>query len=152
MGAHLLTALAEQSRASRLSLPDAVRALASQPTTSPLHISRRVNEVERYLAVHGQVLLGILSRFPNRAVSQAPLLRALRDHMATCRHHKVFARADRAATRKARTANPMTDRLAGQRRPMEATATRLVRGVYQVRLGDWDLNGDRVGKCGGCTR
>jgi hypothetical protein len=46
--------------------------------------------VERYLVVHGQILLNQIKAYPNAAVQKAPFVGTLRDKMEARKHSKLF--------------------------------------------------------------
>jgi DNA (cytosine-5)-methyltransferase 1 len=46
--------------------------------------------VERYLVVHGQILLNQIKAYPSAAVQKAPFVGALRDKMEARKHSKLF--------------------------------------------------------------
>ena len=53
----------------------------------------QVPQVERFLVVHGQVLLNQFQNYPLKAVRDAAFVGALRERMAQRRHHKLYAAA-----------------------------------------------------------
>lgn len=84
---------------------------------------------ERFLIVHGQVFLNQFKTYPVKAVREAAFVGALRTRMQQRRHSKLYM----AAKRKLRgglNRNPMRDRAAGRQKPMTATATAMVKGIW----------------------
>ena len=53
----VIVMLKEQSRASKLSFSDVIRKLAYQDKGEPTFISSNLADVERYVVVHGQIIL-----------------------------------------------------------------------------------------------
>ena len=51
----------------------------------------QVPQVERFLVVHGQVVLNQFKNYPLKAVREAAFVGALRERMAQRRHHKLYA-------------------------------------------------------------
>jgi DNA (cytosine-5)-methyltransferase 1 len=72
------------------------------------------DRVERYLVVHGQILLNQIKAYPNPAVQKAPFVGSLREKMEARKHSKLFyskrgfSKAVRVVNR-----NPMKVRGAG---------------------------------------
>ncbi|KAF6265105.1 hypothetical protein COO60DRAFT_1470199 [Scenedesmus sp. NREL 46B-D3] len=129
----LISMLQQESRASRLSFADIVKRLAEVSPGSHTFISKRPDRVERYLVVHGQILLNQIKAYPNAAVQKAPFVGALREKMEARKHSKLFyskrgfSKAVRVVNR-----NPMKDRASsGRAKPMPATATTMVRAIWQ---------------------
>jgi DNA (cytosine-5)-methyltransferase 1 len=131
----LIGMLADEPRASRLSFGEVVRRLADQPAESPTFVSKRAERVERYVVVHGQILLNQIRFFPKKEVQRAPFVAALRERMAQRRHHKLYYVKGRfrAVTRASSgvNRNPMKDRASARSAPMPATATRMVKSVWE---------------------
>ncbi|KAF8055388.1 MET1B [Scenedesmus sp. PABB004] len=130
----VINSIANASRASKLSWGDVVKALTEAPRGSPTFISKRPESVERFLVVHGQILVNQLAAYPNPAVGRSAFASALRAKMEERKHSKLFyskrgfSKAPRGVNR-----NPMKDRAGGGGRPkpMPATATTMVRSVWQ---------------------
>jgi DNA (cytosine-5)-methyltransferase 1 len=72
------------------------------------------DRVERYLVVHGQILLNQIKAYPNPAVQKAPFVGTLREKMEARKHSKLyfskrgFSKAVRVVNR-----NPMKVRRCG---------------------------------------
>ncbi|KAL6767831.1 MET1 [Auxenochlorella protothecoides x Auxenochlorella symbiontica] len=132
LAARVLTWLSEESRASKLSFNDVVKRLVASPDTA-LALFKKPEAVERYLLVHGAILLNQFAAWPVAAVRKSAFATTLRARMQDVRHSKLY----RAAAKPARSGaavnrNPMKDRAAGGRsKPMTATATTMVRAVWQ---------------------
>lgn len=130
----VISMLSEAERASRLSFADVVKALAAEPEGSPLFISKKVERVERFVVVHGQIFLNQIKAFPKQAVQRSPFVNGLKAAMEARRHSKLyyskkgFSRAVRVA---AVNRNPMKDRASGRAKPMPATATRMVLSIWE---------------------
>uniref|UniRef100_A0A383WCP9 Cytosine-specific methyltransferase n=1 Tax=Tetradesmus obliquus TaxID=3088 RepID=A0A383WCP9_TETOB len=131
----LINMLQQESRASRLSFADIVKRLAEVPPGSHTFISKRPERVERYLVVHGQILLNQIKAYPNPAVQKAPFVGSLREKMEARKHSKLYFSKrgfSKAAAVRAVNRNPMKDRAAsGRAKPMPATATTMVRAIWQ---------------------
>ncbi|GAX75038.1 hypothetical protein CEUSTIGMA_g2482.t1 [Chlamydomonas eustigma] len=125
--------LSAEARASRLSFADVVRRIAEQPEGSPSYIGKKVDNVERFVVVHGQVILNQFKHYPNKAVQKAAFVSELRLKMEARKHSKLYmTKAKAKAAVKVRNSNPMRNKIAiGLRaKPMAATATTLVKAVW----------------------
>jgi DNA (cytosine-5)-methyltransferase 1 len=49
-----------------------------------------VDRVERYLVVHGQILLNQIHSYPNKAVQRSPFVTSLKEKMEMRRHSKLY--------------------------------------------------------------
>lgn len=68
----------------------------------------QVPEVERFVVVHGQIILNQFKHFPNKAVKSSAFPAALRTALEMRRHLKLYASTSRSVTRVNR--NPMKAR------------------------------------------
>ena len=138
----VLTLLSGEDRPSRLSFDAVVARLAALPVDHPAHVSSKAGEVDRFLTVHAQILLNQAKVWPERAVRECAFVGALRDRLATRRHAKLYALSTKAAAAARRKrgvrSNPtaMRDKAAKDRKPMTATATAMVEGVWQTYFAD----------------
>jgi len=131
VGAQIIAKMQGQRRASRLSLADIVKALAAEEKGALTYISKHIPSVEKFLTVHGQIFLRMCEESA-KEIHDSGFAKNLREHMLSCRHHKIFVVKEKQRKGGApRAANPMKDRLSGARKPMEATATRLVQGLFK---------------------
>ena len=90
-------------------------------------------QVERYLVVHGQIILNQFKNFPIKEVQQCSFVSNLQDRMRQRRHSKLFMskRKITGAMRIGRKANPMRNREPKSKpKPMTATATTFVKAIW----------------------
>jgi hypothetical protein len=59
----------------------------------------QADRVERFLVVHGQILLNQIRNFPKQAVARSAFVGALKGKMATRRHHKLYISKTKAVAR-----------------------------------------------------
>jgi len=136
LAVRILTTLADEARASRLSFNDLVKRLAELPEDDPAFVSKKPDRVERFVVVHGQIILNQFSVYPKKEVQRAAFVGELKARMETRKHHKLYmgkARAAKGTIAKARNANPMKNRAAVglKAKPMPATATTMVKAVWR---------------------
>jgi DNA (cytosine-5)-methyltransferase 1 len=136
----VLTLMAEESRAARLTLDVIIKKLAEEPEGSSTHISPKIADVERYLTAHGQILLNQLRTFPAPAVKKSAVPAALRERMALRHHTAIIAAAPAKGKRGAvirragaTNLNPVRSQ-AARAKPMRATVTRLVNRVWAATV------------------
>ncbi|CAL5224063.1 g6688 [Coccomyxa viridis] len=133
----VLTMLSNEARASRLSYNDIVKRLAATEDTHPTFISKKAELVERFVVVHGQIILNQFKSFPKKSVANSAFVSGLKGKMELRRHCKLYARPQPKARVRGLRANPMRHHAARQK-PMTATATRMVKAIwhaYFVRTG-----------------
>jgi len=150
VGAFVLNRMTRATRASKISFEDIVRGLAAESIDSPTHVAAKAAGIERFLTVHGAVVLSLLRGSPVKQIRESSVAVRLLEAMKVARRSRIYVpkegkvpknatatmpRAPRApgapkVPGQKRVANPMKDRLSGAKRPMEATATRLVRRIY----------------------
>ncbi|GIL65374.1 hypothetical protein Vafri_19004 [Volvox africanus] len=126
--------LDEQNRASRLSFPDIVFRLASLPPGHAAFLSSKVDIVEHFVVVHGQVILNLIGRHYKETIRRSGFAKTLRTLLAERRHQKLpvsgkrgFHKANIAVVE-----NPVKNRQVRQAKksnPMPATATAQVRQI-----------------------
>ena len=83
------------------------------------------------MVVHGQILLNQFQHFPNKAVARSAFVGVLKERMAQRRHHMLYSAPRTAARVRGLRANPMRDRASARAKPMTATATAMVRAVWE---------------------
>ena len=135
ISARVLGMLSQETRASKISFTDVVKRFAKDEETSPTFVAKRPDSVERFLAVHGQILLSCFSNFPVKAVRNSAFATTLKEKLAAVRHSKLYRNgtAHSKSGGKVANRNPMRDRAAGARaKPMTATATTMVKSIWQV--------------------
>ncbi|GLI71179.1 hypothetical protein VaNZ11_016282 [Volvox africanus] len=131
----ILKWLDEQDRASRLSFPDLVSRLASLPPGHPAFLSSKIDIVERFVVVHGQVVLNLIGRHYKETIRRSGFTKTLRTLLAERRHRKLEVSGKRGF-HKAHVAvveNPVKNRQVRQAKksnPMPATATAQVRQIW----------------------
>lgn len=85
--------------------------------------------MKRFIIVHSQVILNQFKNYPVKAVRESAFVAALRTHMQQRRHSKLYM-ASKAKLRGGLNRNPMRERAGGRPKPMTATATTMVKGIW----------------------
>ena len=86
--------------------------------------------MQRFVVVHGQILLNQFKHFPMKAVRESAFASALKGQMELRRHAKLYLKPAKGRRGHANS-NPMRDRASVKAPPMTATATTMVRAVWQ---------------------
>ncbi|KAL0027901.1 hypothetical protein WJX79_001540 [Trebouxia sp. C0005] len=124
--------LVEEARASRLSFSDILKRLAALPSTEPIFICKQLASVERFIVVHGQIILNQFKHFPNKAIQNCAFVNSLKTAMEARKHSKLYSSTKKSLKSKSVNRNPMKDRACGARaKPMTATATSMVKAIWQ---------------------
>lgn len=95
----------------------------------------QADTVQRFVVVHGQILLNQFKSFPVKAVRNSAFASALRAQMELRRHAKLYRKLSKGSKGRNRDSNPMRDRASIRARPMTATATNMVRKIWQSYFG-----------------
>ncbi|KXZ43940.1 hypothetical protein GPECTOR_77g36 [Gonium pectorale] len=101
VGVKLLSWLEAEERPSRLSFADLVARLAALGPDDPAFISAKLEAVQRFVEVHGQVLLRVLANHWLAPVRECAFAKALRGRLADRRCRQLRAAATAAGTKKA---------------------------------------------------
>ncbi|GFY94673.1 DNA methyltransferase 2 [Actinidia rufa] len=82
----IITMLKEQSQVSRFSFSDVINRLSEFGKDHPAYISSDPMVVDRFVVVHGQIILQQFTEFPDESIRKSPFVSGLRDKMEE-RHH-----------------------------------------------------------------
>lgn len=86
----MITMLKAESRVSRLSFPDVIKKLAEQRPEEPTFISGKLAAVEKYVVVHGQIILQQFREYPDRLIQQSAFGAGLLAKMEARHHTKLL--------------------------------------------------------------
>ncbi|XP_038712503.1 DNA (cytosine-5)-methyltransferase 1B-like [Tripterygium wilfordii] len=126
----LITLLDEEIRLSRISFANIVRKISEFDKDHPAFISSNLAAVERYLVVHGPIILQQLSEYPG-PIKNCAFVTALRNKMEE-RHHTKWLVKKKAQLKTEVNLNPraaMTPSVS-KRKAMPATTTRLINSIW----------------------
>ncbi|OVA00258.1 Bromo adjacent homology (BAH) domain [Macleaya cordata] len=127
----IITLLKEQSRVSRLSFADVIKRVAEFEKGHPGYISSNPAVVERYVVVHGQIILQQFAEYPNETIRKCAFVSGLSDKMEE-RHHTKLLIKKKVVLKDERNLNPRAAMapVASQRKAMQATTTRLINKIW----------------------
>ena len=83
------------------------------------------------MVVHGQIMLNQFQNFPVKAVQKSAFAATLKARMELRRHAKLYIKPTRTGKGRGANSNPMRDRASVRAKPMTATATVMVRNIWQ---------------------
>ncbi|KAF8404027.1 hypothetical protein HHK36_008903 [Tetracentron sinense] len=119
------TLLKEQYPVSQLSFADIIMRVSEFEKDHPAYISSSLASVERYVVVHGQIILRLFAEYPDEMIRKCAFVTGLTNKIEE-RHH------NRWAVKKEMNFNPRAAGALGesQRKVMKATTTRLVNRIW----------------------
>ncbi|XP_077224342.1 DNA (cytosine-5)-methyltransferase 1A-like [Tasmannia lanceolata] len=126
----IIILLKEQSRASRLSFADVIKKVSEFDKDNLAYISSNPAAVERYVVVHGQIILQQFAEYPDESIRKCSFVTGLSDKMEE-RHHTKLVMKKKDMVAKEANLNPraaMTP--VTKRKAMQATTTRLINRIW----------------------
>ncbi|PON37520.1 C-5 cytosine methyltransferase [Trema orientale] len=131
LGISIITLLKEQSRISRLSFADVIKRVSEFKKDDRAYISSDPGAVERYVVVHGQIILQLFAEFPDKKIRKCAFVIGLINKMEA-RHHTKWLVKKKVVQKSELNLNPraaMTP-VASKRKVMQATTTRLINRIW----------------------
>lgn len=126
----IITLLKEQSRASKLSFADVIKKVAEFDKGSPAFISSNITLVERYIVVHGQIILQQFADYPDETIRRSAFVSGLLLKMEQRRHTKLVMKKKTQVMR-GENLNPSAAMgPASRRKVMRATTTKLINRIW----------------------
>ncbi|KAL6647284.1 hypothetical protein ACP70R_014721 [Stipagrostis hirtigluma subsp. patula] len=126
----IITLLKEQSRASKLSFTDVIKKVAEFDKGNPAFISSNIALVERYIVVHGQIILQQFADFPDETIRRSAFATGLLMKMEQRRHTKLVMKK-KVQVMRGENLNPSAAMgPASRRKVMRATTTKLINRIW----------------------
>ncbi|KAJ4744590.1 Cytosine-specific methyltransferase [Rhynchospora pubera] len=129
----IITLLKEQSRASKLSFSDVIKKVSEFNKENASYISTNQALVERYIVVHGQIILQQFAEYPDDTIRKCAFVTGLTERMEQRRHIKLQMKKKVASVQKGENLNPsasMGHDIASRRKVMRATTTQLINRIW----------------------
>ncbi|XP_022721306.1 DNA (cytosine-5)-methyltransferase 1B-like isoform X2 [Durio zibethinus] len=128
----IITMLKEQNRVARLSFRDVIRRISENQKDHPAFISSNQAAVERYVVVHGQILLQQFMEFPDDTIRKCAFVTSLQERMEE-RHHTKWLVKKKVVLKKEVNMNPRAamQLVESKRKAMPATTTKLINRIWQ---------------------
>lgn len=126
----IITLLKEQSRASKLSFTEVIKKVAEFNSGHPAFVSSNTTLVERYVVVHGQIILQQFADFPDESIRRSAFVTGLVLKMEERRHTKLVMKKNSQSMR-GENLNPSA-KLGPilKRKLMRATTTRFISKIW----------------------
>ncbi|BBN15236.1 DNA (cytosine-5)-methyltransferase 1 [Marchantia polymorpha subsp. ruderalis] len=139
----IITMLKDENRVSRLSFNDVIKKLTEQARTEPTWIASKQADVERYVIVHGQIILQQFAEFPDQLIQKSGFILGLATKMEQKSHEKLAVSKRRLLLQKEVNLNPRaiiqpqsSDVVKKEKKaPMRATTTQLVNRIWSNYFG-----------------
>ncbi|XVF58899.1 hypothetical protein PTKIN_Ptkin07bG0103100 [Pterospermum kingtungense] len=128
----IITLLKEQSRISRLSFNDVIRRVSEFKKDNNAFISSDPAAVERYIVVHGQIILQLFAEFPDKKIKKCAFVVGLTNKMEERHHTKWLVKKKKVVHNSELNLNPRAAMapVASKRKVMLATTTRLINRIW----------------------
>lgn len=116
---------------SRLSFSDVIKRLTEFSKGHPAYISSNPAAVDRYVVVHGQIILQQFSEYPDDTIRKSAFVTGLNDKMEE-RHHTKWLVKQKLVLKKEMNLNPRAAMgpVVSSRKAMPATTTRLINRIW----------------------
>ncbi|XP_050379658.1 DNA (cytosine-5)-methyltransferase 1-like [Argentina anserina] len=132
VGRSIITMLKAESRVARLSFADVIKKLSEFPKDNGGYISSDPAYVERYVVVHGPILIQLFTEFPDAKIKNCPFVHGLREKMEK-RHHTKWEVNKKILQKGESNLNPRASMgpVVSKRKAMQATTTKLISRIWQ---------------------
>ncbi|XP_061364298.1 DNA (cytosine-5)-methyltransferase 1-like [Gastrolobium bilobum] len=128
----IIMLLKEQSRVSRLSFGDVIRKVSEFNRQNMSYISSDPLAVERYVVVHGQIILQLFAEFPDEKIRKSAFVTGLTNKMEERHHTKWLVKKKKVVPGSEPNLNPRAAvaPIVSKRKAMQATTTRLINRIW----------------------
>ncbi|KAL5560163.1 hypothetical protein UlMin_036374, partial [Ulmus minor] len=142
VGISIITLLKEQSRVSKLSFADVIKKISEFGKEDRGYISSDPAVVERYVVVHGQIILQLFSEYPDEKVKKCSFVLGLTKKMEERRHTKWLVKK-KAVQKIELNMNPRAGMgpVVSKRKVMQATTTRLINRIWGEYYSNYSPDG-----------
>ncbi|RVW55300.1 DNA (cytosine-5)-methyltransferase 1A [Vitis vinifera] len=128
----IITLLKEQSRIARLSFADVIKRVSEFKKDHPAYISSNPAAVERYVVVHGQIILQQFAEFPDENIKRSAFVIGLAKKMEERHHTKWVVKKRKVVHKSEPNMNPRAAMapVISKRKVMQATTTRMINRIW----------------------
>ncbi|KAM7251677.1 hypothetical protein ACFE04_023560 [Oxalis oulophora] len=131
----IIDRIKNQSRASRLSFGDIVKWVSEFGGKNSLYISRSTEMAERYLVVHGPIILQMFSENTDDAIKKCAFVTGLSNKMEQWHHTKWLLKKKSVGLEEEKNPNPQAT-MNPAKKAMPATVTPLVNKIWNDSFHD----------------
>ncbi|CAN6476016.1 unnamed protein product [Victoria cruziana] len=126
----IIKMLKNESRVSRLSFSDVVKKVADLNKSDPAFVSISPAAVERYVIVHGQIIIQQFAEFPDETIRKSAFINGLLTKMEQMRHTKLVMK--KVTLKREANQNPVAGLKLDsvRRKTMQATTTKLINRIW----------------------
>nr|WDW19225.1 DNMT protein [Humulus lupulus] len=151
LGISIITLLKEQSRISRLSFSDVIKRVSEFKKDDRAYVSSDAAAIERYVVVHGQIILQLFAEFPDEKIRKCAFVMGLTDKMEQRHHTKWLVKKKKVVQKSELNLNPRAAMapVTSKKKAMQATTTRLINriwGEYYSNYSPEELNKEAEGE------
>lgn len=145
----IITLLKEQSRVSKLSFADIVKKVAEFDISHIAYISSNVAAVERYIVVHGQIILQLFAEYPDKKIKNCSFASGLVKKMEERHHTKWLVKKKKILQKGLPNMNPRAGMGPSlpRRKAMQATTTRLINRIWGEYYSNYSPEDLKEGPC-----
>ncbi|AEE82708.1 Met2-type cytosine DNA-methyltransferase-like protein [Arabidopsis thaliana] len=124
--------LMRESRVAKLSYANVIKRLCGLEENDKAYISSKLLDVERYVVVHGQIILQLFEEYPDKDIKRCPFVTGLASKMQDIHHTKWIIKRKKKILQKGKNLNPRAGlaHVVTRMKPMQATTTRLVNRIW----------------------
>ncbi|XP_073311482.1 DNA (cytosine-5)-methyltransferase 1B-like [Primulina huaijiensis] len=128
----ILAMLKDEIRLARLPFNDVMKRVSDFPKGHLAFISSNKELVERYVVVHGQIILQHFLEFPDKDIKKCSFVIGLIKKMEERHHRKWLVSKKKVVFRNGQNLNPRSaiEPAMSKRKPMQATTTRLINRLW----------------------
>ncbi|KAG7543101.1 C-5 cytosine methyltransferase [Arabidopsis thaliana x Arabidopsis arenosa] len=119
-----------ETRIAKLSYVDVIKRLSGLDENDKAYISSEFLNVDRYVVVHGQIILKLLREY--LGIRRCPFVTCLASEMQDRHHTKCIIKKKKKILHNQKNLNPGADmpRVVSKRKAMQATTTRLINRIW----------------------
>ncbi|KAF1897087.1 hypothetical protein Lal_00034789 [Lupinus albus] len=132
LAVNIITLLKGQSRVSRLSFGDAIKKVSEFTPKDKSYISSDPSAVERYIVVHGQIILQLFAEYPDDTIRKSAFVTGLMSKMEARHHTKWLVKKKKVVPKSGPNLNPRAAvaSIVSKRKAMQATTTKLINRIW----------------------
>ncbi|AEE83379.1 (cytosine-5-)-methyltransferase [Arabidopsis thaliana] len=132
VGISIFNMLMRESRVAKLSYANVIKRLCGLEENDKAYISSKLLDVERYVVVHGQIILQLFEEYPDKDIKRCPFVTSLASKMQDIHHTKWIIKKKKKILQKGKNLNPRAGiaPVVSRMKAMQATTTRLVNRIW----------------------
>ncbi|GAV80752.1 DNA_methylase domain-containing protein/BAH domain-containing protein/DNMT1-RFD domain-containing protein [Cephalotus follicularis] len=143
----IITLLKEQIRVARLSFTEVIKRVSEFKKDHRAYISSDPTVVDRYVVVHGQIILQLFAEFPDEKIQKSAFVIGLTKKMEERHHTKWLVKKKKVVQKSEPNMNPRAtmEPVASKRKVMQATTTRLINRIWGEYYSNYSSEDSKEG-------